>query len=89
MDETTTAPYEFLGTWDSPIIATAIHTGHQLRDETADLMVLDERDRLREEDACTHLIGQLVPARVVVNRSRFEVDLNRSPDKAVYQRPED
>lgn len=89
MDETTTAPYEFLGTWDSPIIATAIHTGHQLRDETADLMVLDERDRLREEDPCTHLIGQLVPARVVVNRSRFEMDLNRPPEKAVYRRPED
>ncbi|WP_420176793.1 N-formylglutamate amidohydrolase [Luteococcus sp. OSA5] len=88
MDKTV-APFEFLGTWESPVVATAIHTGHELRPEVADLMVLDEQVRLREEDPFTHLIAQLVPARVNVNRSRFEVDLNRAPDKAVYRTPDD
>ncbi|MEL4504506.1 N-formylglutamate amidohydrolase [Luteococcus sp. H138] len=81
--------FEFLGSWDGPVLATAIHTGHDLRPEVADLMALAEGDRLREEDPFTHLIGQLVPARVMVNRSRFEVDLNRDEAAAVYRRPED
>ncbi|MEL4358019.1 MULTISPECIES: N-formylglutamate amidohydrolase [unclassified Luteococcus] len=83
------APYEFIGTWEGPVVATAIHTGHDLRPEVADLMSLAEDDRLREEDPFTHLIAQLVPARVTVNRSRFEVDLNRAQEQAVYRRPED
>jgi len=83
------APFEFLGSWDGQLVATSIHAGHGLRPEVADLMVLPEHDRLREEDPCTNLIAQLVPARVAVNRSRFQVDLNRSPDKAVYRTPED
>lgn len=81
--------FEFLGTWETPVLATAIHTGHDLRGEVAELMVLDEADRLREEDPHTHLLGQLVPARVKANRSRFEVDLNRAPEKAVYRTPAD
>lgn len=83
------APFEFLGTWDSPVVATSIHAGHDLRPEVADLMELDEADRLREEDPHTNLIAQLVGPRVMVNRSRFEVDLNRSRDKAVYATPAD
>lgn len=81
--------YELRGVWDGPVIATAIHTGHDLRPEVAEAMVLDEDVRFREEDPFTDLIGARVPARVVVHRSRFEVDLNRGRDEAVYRTPAD
>ena len=77
------------GDWSGQHVATAIHTGHDLRPEVAELMALDEETRLREEDPFTDAIGAHCPARVVVNRSRFEVDLNRARDEAVYRRPED
>jgi N-formylglutamate deformylase len=83
------AAYTFSGTWDGQVIATAIHTGHDLRAETAAAMVLPEDVRLREEDPFTDRIGEQCPARVVVHRSRFEVDLNRDRDGAVYRTPDD
>lgn len=69
---------------DGPVIATAIHDGHALRAEAATCMALDEATRLREEDPHTGRIAARVPTRVVVTRSRFEVDLNRARDAAVY-----
>ena len=79
----------FEGDWSGQLVATAIHHGHDLRPEVAEAMVLDEATRLREEDPHTAAIGRLMPARVVVNRSRFEVDLNRPLEDAVYRTPED
>ncbi|MFB7893502.1 N-formylglutamate amidohydrolase [Microbacterium sp. NPDC056044] len=81
-------PFDFLGDWSGQFIATAIHTGHDVRAEVAAELVLPDADRLREEDPHTDEIGALVPARVVVHRSRFEVDLNRSREKAVYRSAE-
>ena len=81
--------FSFPGDWSGQLVATAIHNGHDLRSATASEMVLDEAVRLREEDPFTDLIGAGTPARVVVHRSRFEVDLNRPRDEAVYRRPED
>ncbi|MEO6020695.1 MAG: N-formylglutamate amidohydrolase [Knoellia sp.] len=83
------SPFTIVGDWSGQLVATAIHTGHDLRDETARLMVLDEETRLREEDPFTDDLGAACPARVVVHRSRFEVDLNRNRDEAVYRRPDD
>ncbi|GGK81154.1 N-formylglutamate amidohydrolase [Ornithinimicrobium pekingense] len=77
------------GDWSGQLVAAAIHTGHDLRPEVAEAMVLDEDVRLREEDPYTDVIGSAAPARVVAHRSRFEVDLNRPRDTAVYRRPED
>lgn len=82
-------PFEFNGNWDGQLVATAIHAGHDLRPEVAALMRLDEADRFREEDPFTDLIAALAPARVVVNRSRFETDINRAREKAVYMTPAD
>lgn len=82
-------PYEFLGDWSGQLIATSIHAGHQLSPEIAELMVLDEDQRFREEDPFTDVIVAGMPARVNVHRSRFEADLNRVRDKAVYRNPED
>jgi N-formylglutamate deformylase len=82
-------PFEFDGDWSGQLIATAIHAGHELRPEVAELMVLDEDVRFREEDPHTDQIASLAPARVVVHRSRFETDLNRPRSEAVYRTPED
>jgi N-formylglutamate amidohydrolase len=71
-----------------PVVTTAIHAGHDLRPEVADLVMVDEATRLREEDPFTDRLA-VVGTRVVVHRSRFEVDLNRPGDRAVYRRPED
>ncbi len=72
-----------------PIVATAIHDGHEVRDEVLRHMALDEAGRLREEDPFSARWTEVAPTRVVGLRSRFEVDLNRPRDKAVYRTPED
>jgi N-formylglutamate deformylase len=69
---------------DGPVIATAIHDGHELRPEVAAQIALDDAARLREEDPFTAKIASRVPTRLVATRSRFEVDLNRPRDKATY-----
>ena len=51
-------------------------------------MRISEDGRLREEDPFTGtMIGDL-QNRIVFHRSRFEIDLNRARDGAVYLRPE-
>ncbi|MDA0206332.1 MAG: N-formylglutamate amidohydrolase [Acidobacteria bacterium] len=72
-----------------PIIATAIHDGHSVRAEVLDRLAIDEPGRLREEDPYTGEWTAVVPTRVVGLQSRFEVDLNRPRERAVYIRPED
>ena len=71
-----------------PIMATAIHAGHGLRPEVSARLSLAPAIRLREEDPYTDCLTDVVPLQVVVDRSRFEVDLNRPRDQAVYLRPE-
>ena len=89
MDRREHSPFEFLGRWDGQFVATAIHNGHDVRPDFAAELVLPEPDRLREEDPHTDRIGALIPARVVVHRSRFELDLNRTRDEAIYRSSED
>lgn len=71
------------------VIATAIHSGHALRLDVAELMKLPEADRLREEDPFTNRWVGVAENRIVVDRSRFEVDLNRPRERAVYRVPGD
>lgn len=80
--------WTFHGRWQGQVVATAIHTGHDLRPEVAQAMVLPEDDRFREEDPFTDELSARIADRVVVHRSRFEVDLNRGPADAVYATPE-
>jgi N-formylglutamate amidohydrolase len=89
MPKTERPAFEFLGDWGGRFIATAIHNGHDVRPDFAAELVLPEPDRLREEDPHTDEIGALIPARVVVHRSRFEVDLNREREEAVYRSSEE
>ncbi|HVJ96116.1 MAG TPA: N-formylglutamate amidohydrolase [Acidimicrobiia bacterium] len=70
-------------------MATAIHAGHDLRPAIAACTALDDATRLREEDPFTDRLTALGGPTVVVHRSRFEVDLNRSRAEAVYQSPDD
>ena len=72
-----------------PVVAAAIHDGHELRPEVAKLVALSESDRLREEDPFTGTWTAIVGTRVIPTRSRFEVDLNRPRAKAVYRTPAD
>ncbi len=74
---------------DGPLVATAIHDGGELRDELCPQVVIDRDARRREEDPYTARWTGMAPTRIVGLRSRFEVDLNRPRDKAVYRVPED
>ncbi len=79
----------FTGDWDTQVVATSVHAGHDLRPEIAAAMVLDEDVRLREEDPHTDVIAAAVDSRALTGRSRFEVDLNRPREEAVYREPDD
>jgi uncharacterized protein (DUF1810 family)/N-formylglutamate amidohydrolase len=76
-------------TGDGPIVATAIHAGHEIRPELHEHIALSDAERLREEDPFTNAWVGIAPSQVIGLRSRFEVDLNRPRDKAVYQKPQD
>ena len=71
-----------------PVLATAIHDGNELRGEIERAMKLAPLDRLREEDPFTGQAVVDVANHIIVHRSRFEFDLNRGPDGAVYETPE-
>ncbi len=71
-----------------PVLATAIHDGHELRPEIAEFMLLSDADRLREEDPFTGQATLDVPTHIIAHRSRFEFDLNRAANEAVYLTPE-
>lgn len=74
---------------DSPLVAAAVHDGHQLRPEVVEIMALSEDERLREEDPFTGGWTAVAKTQVIGLKSRFEMDLNRPREKAVYIKPED
>lgn len=81
-------------TWEwggvlSPLIGAAVHDGHETRAEVCAHFALDDAGRLREEDPFTGEMARLLPRHVVGLNSRFELDLNRPAEKAVYRIPED
>ncbi|MGD9126514.1 MAG: N-formylglutamate amidohydrolase [Planctomycetia bacterium] len=79
----------YLERGDGPLIATAIHDGHEVRAELVPQFALSEEERRREEDPFTGSWTVVAPTRLVAVGSRFEVDFNRPRDKAVYQTPEE
>jgi N-formylglutamate deformylase len=84
----TRAPFDWVR-GEGPVLATAIHAGHDLREETAALTALDEAARLTEEDPFTDRWTEVASTRVVFHRSRWEVDVNRPRERCVYLQPED
>ncbi len=73
---------------EGPLVSAAIHNGHALRGGLLDSIGLTEPERLREEDPFTDVLADVASTRIVGNRSRFEVDLNRPRDESVYLTPE-
>ena len=82
------SPWWSLQRSDDCIVATAIHDGHALRTDCATRMRLRDDERLREEDPHTGDAIKCIPTHLVVHRSRFEVDLNRAAERAVYRTPD-
>lgn len=76
-----------LGDLDRPLLTVALHHGDVVREEVAKLLALDPERRRMEEDPLTGTWAEIAPNRVVAYRSRFEVDLNRPPEQAVYLSP--
>lgn len=72
-----------------PILAAAIHSGHELSYEVASYFALSDSDQLREEDPFTWIWTGISENRIMALHSRFEFDLNRPPEKAVYLMPSD
>lgn len=68
--------------------ACAIHAGHRLRPDLVPKLTVSEADRLREEDPHTERFTASFPIRIVGRCSRFEFDINREKETAVYQRPD-
>src|SRR5919198_1269580 len=72
-----------------PLVACAIHAGNEVRSEALRHMAIRRRQRLVEEDPYTDQLTAVAGTSLVVHRSRFEVDMNRARERAVYRTPGD
>ena len=82
-----------LGWWTahrgvSPVVGDSHSQRTSFRRDIEDLMAIDRDERLREEDPFTEFFIRDIPNRIVFHRSRFEIDLNRAREGAVYLQPE-
>ena len=68
-----------------PYVCTAIHAGHNFRNNLKDKIIHSEYERWYEEDPHTDTFISSMPLTIVGLDSRFEYDLNRSPDLCVYK----
>lgn len=73
----------------TPVIAAAIHDGHRLDPGLYEYMHLAEHERFREEDPYTRELADLPITQVIVESSRFQTDLNRRREQAIYRKPAD
>lgn len=67
-----------------PYACAAIHDGHQFRKELWDNCIHTEYERWYEEDPETKNMVQSHPIVIAACDSRFEYDLNRAPEDAVF-----
>ena len=68
-----------------PYTCAAIHDGHQFRKELWSYYLHTEYDRWYEEDPETKNMVKTLPIVIAGCDSRFEYDLNRSPEEAVFE----
>lgn len=68
-----------------PYVCAAIHDGHQFRKELWDNCLHTEYDRWYEEDPETKNMIASHPIVIAGCDSRFEYDLNRPPEEAVFE----
>ncbi|MGI9549692.1 MAG: N-formylglutamate amidohydrolase [Aurantibacter sp.] len=69
----------------APYICAAVHDGHQFRKSLWENCLHTEYDRWYEEDPCTKEMVQAHPIVLAGCDSRFEYDLNRAPESAIYE----
>jgi N-formylglutamate deformylase len=81
-------PWE-VRTSPGPVVIAAIHAGHDIRPELREWLAVPDEERRREEDPLTDYWLPLGDSTIRVNRSRFEVDLNRPRERAVATEPAD
>ena len=67
-----------------PFVCAAIHAGGNLRENLKDKIIHSDYERWYEEDPFTDSFISSMPLTIVGKDSRFEYDLNRSPEKCVY-----
>ncbi len=75
--------------YDSPIVCTAIHNGHFISKNIKENLAVPEEIQQKEEDSHTGFFTKICANRIIGRTSRFEIDLNRKPEKTVYLKPED
>lgn len=68
-----------------PYVCGAVHDGHQFRKELWDNCLHTAYDRWFEEDPCTKEFVKTHPIVIAGCDSRFEYDLNRDPENAIYE----
>lgn len=65
-------------------VCGAVHDGHQFRRDLWEKCLHSEYDRWFEEDPCTQEFVKSHPIVIAGRDSRFEYDLNRDPENAIY-----
>jgi hypothetical protein len=68
-----------------PYVCGAVHDGHQFRKDLWENCLHTEYDRWFEEDPCTKEFVKSHPIVIAGCDSRFEYDLNRDPENAIYE----
>jgi uncharacterized protein (TIGR02421 family) len=68
----------------TPFACFAIHNGHNLRKELKQNCLLSDFERWQEEDPETFNFISSLPIVVAANDSRYEYDLNRNEQTAIY-----
>jgi hypothetical protein len=69
----------------APYICGAVHDGHQFRKSLWDYCTHTQYERWYEEDPCTRDMVASHPIVIAGCDSRFEYDLNRSPEACVFE----
>ncbi|WP_222984245.1 N-formylglutamate amidohydrolase [Flagellimonas meishanensis] len=67
-----------------PFVCGAVHDGHQFRKSLWDNCLHSQYERWYEEDPCTKEMVQSHPIVIAGRDSRFEYDLNRPPETAIF-----
>ncbi len=67
-----------------PFVCGAVHDGHQFRKSLWENCIHSEYERWYEEDPCTKQMIQSFPIVIAGCDSRFEYDLNRPPETAIF-----
>ncbi|MCO6500536.1 MAG: flavohemoglobin expression-modulating QEGLA motif protein [Vicingus serpentipes] len=68
-----------------PYCCTAIHDGSNLRNTVKDKIALDDYSRWHEEDPFTGAFITSMPITLIGRDSRYEYDLNRSPEECIHE----